>query len=224
MELQDVLNAIPLGAMLSFMIGPVFFVLLETSVLKGIRQAVVFDLGVILADIFFITLAYFGSHQILEKIKDEPSLFIFGGIILAVYGLISLLKKKEQIIVEDVNLRIVKKNIYLRLFVKGFFLNFINIGVLAFWIGMIVIIGPDVNMNPVRIFYFFMAVISAYFAVDLIKIFLAKQLQKKLTPHVIIKIKRIIGILLIIFGIALAVKGLFPKRIVPINTVIEKVK
>jgi len=224
MELQDILNAVPLGAMLSFMIGPVFFVLLETSVLKGIKEAIIFDLGVISADIFFITVAYFGSHQILEKIKGDPSLFVFGGVILALYGLITLLKKKEQIIVEDVNLKVVKKNIYLRLFVKGFFLNFINIGVLAFWIGMIIVVGPNVNMNSSRIFYFFMFIILAYFGVDLIKIFLAKQLQKKLTPHVIIKIKRIIGMLLIVFGIALIGKGIFPKNIVPIDKVIENVK
>jgi len=224
MELKDILNAIPLGIMLSFMVGPVFFVLLETSVLKGVKDAIIFDLGVILADIFFITLAYFGSHQMLEKIKGDPSLFIFGGIILAVYGLITLLKKKEQIVVEDVNLKVIKKSIYLRLFVKGFFLNFINIGVLAFWIGMIVVVGPNVNMNPSRIFYFFMVIILSYFGVDLIKIFLAKQLQKKLTPHVIVKTKRIIGILLIIFGLALVGKGIFPKKIIPIDKVIEKVK
>ena len=36
MELKDILNAIPLGVALAFMIGPVFFVLLETSVLKGV--------------------------------------------------------------------------------------------------------------------------------------------------------------------------------------------
>mgnify|MGYP000648356774 FL=1 len=45
--LQDILSAIPLGFFLSFMIGPVFFVLLETSVVKGFRAALFFDLGVI---------------------------------------------------------------------------------------------------------------------------------------------------------------------------------
>jgi len=224
MELKDILNAIPLGIALSFMIGPVFFVLLETSVLKGAREAIVFDVGVILSDVFFITIAYFGSHQILEKIKDDPSLFIFGGLILAVYGLISLLKKKEQIDVEDVNLKVVKKSIYLKLLLKGFFLNFINIGVLAFWIGMIVVIGPNVGMEPTRIFNFFTVVILSYFIVDLMKIFLAKQLQKKLTPEVILKIKRGMGILLIIFGLALVAKGVFPKKVVTIDAVIEKVK
>lgn len=224
MELQDILNAIPFGAALSFMIGPVFFVLLETSVLKGTKEAIIFDLGVILADIFFITIAYFGSHQILEKIKGDPSLFVLGGIILAVYGIITLLKKKEDIIIEDVELQIVKKSAFLRLFIKGFFLNFINIGVLAFWIGMIVVVGPNLKMDAIRIFNFFAIIILSYFLVDLIKIFLAKQLQKKLTPHVILKIKKIMGFLLIIFGLVLIAKGVFPKDSVNFDNVIEKIK
>jgi threonine/homoserine/homoserine lactone efflux protein len=55
--LQDLLSGIPLGIFLSFMVGPVFFVLLETSAVKGFRAAFVFDLGVVTADIFFITIA-----------------------------------------------------------------------------------------------------------------------------------------------------------------------
>ena len=51
---QDILTAIPLGIFLSFLIGPVFFVLLETSAVKGFRAALVFDLGVVFADIVFI--------------------------------------------------------------------------------------------------------------------------------------------------------------------------
>ncbi len=224
MELKDILNAIPFGVALSFMIGPVFFVLIETSVLKGVKEAIIFDFGVILADGFFITMAYFGSHQILEKIKGDPSLFVFGGIILAVYGIITLLKKREDIIIEDVELKIVKKSVLLRLFVKGFFLNFINIGVLAFWIGMMVVIGPSVKMEPVRILNFFIVIIVSYFVVDLIKIFLAKQLQSKLTSYVIIKIKKIMGLLLIIFGMFLIAKGVFPRKVANFDAVIEKIK
>ena len=35
--IEDIQAAIPLGFFLSFMIGPVFFVLLETSIVKGFR-------------------------------------------------------------------------------------------------------------------------------------------------------------------------------------------
>ncbi|MEX0273390.1 MAG: LysE family transporter, partial [Flavobacteriaceae bacterium] len=55
--LEDIQAAIPLGFLLSFMIGPVFFVLLETSVIKGFRAALIFDLGVILADALFLLIA-----------------------------------------------------------------------------------------------------------------------------------------------------------------------
>ena len=63
--LQDIAAAIIPGFILSFMIGPVFFVLLETSVVKGFKAAIVFDLGVVLADIIFILIAYFNNIQIL---------------------------------------------------------------------------------------------------------------------------------------------------------------
>jgi len=46
----DIVNALLTGFFLAFMVGPVFFVLLETSATKGIKEAIFFDLGVILAD------------------------------------------------------------------------------------------------------------------------------------------------------------------------------
>jgi len=44
---DDILTAIPFGIILAFTIGPVFFVLLETSATKGFRSALIFDFGVI---------------------------------------------------------------------------------------------------------------------------------------------------------------------------------
>ena len=90
--IQDILTAIPLGIFLSFLIGPVFFVLLETSAVKGFRAALVFDLGVVLADIFFILIAYFSSYRLIQSLKNDPAIFIFGGILMLTYGLISFIK------------------------------------------------------------------------------------------------------------------------------------
>ncbi|MEX0313924.1 MAG: LysE family translocator, partial [Allomuricauda sp.] len=52
--IEDIQAAIPLGFLLSFMIGPVFFVLLETSATKGFRAGLSFNVGVIVADIVFL--------------------------------------------------------------------------------------------------------------------------------------------------------------------------
>jgi threonine/homoserine/homoserine lactone efflux protein len=93
--IQDILTAIPLGIFLSFLIGPVFFVLLETSAVKGFRAALVFDLGVVFADIVFILIAYFSSYKLIESLKNDPAIFIFGGILMLTYGIISFIKLKN---------------------------------------------------------------------------------------------------------------------------------
>ncbi|MFB0938087.1 MAG: LysE family transporter [Urechidicola sp.] len=209
--IEDLLKAIPIGFGLAFMIGPVFFMLIQTSILKGARAAIVFDLGVILADIAFVLLAYYGSYQFLTKIKDDPKIFFLGGAILFIYGLGIFLKKDKKEIGVNQEFDLPEKNNYIGLFLKGFFLNFINVGVLAFWLFLVLGIGPSLEMNENRIFQFFAAIIIAYFVTDLGKIVLAKQLRKKLTLQVIIKIKRGMGIALMIFGLVLVSKGFIPK-------------
>ncbi len=224
MDFYTVKNAIFFGFFLSFMIGPVFFMLIQTSILKGARAAIVFNTGVILGDVAFIIIAYLGSRHLLEKIKDDPRLFFIGGLILVIYGLITYFDKSNKKEAEEKPLiEIPVSNNYLRLILKGFFLNFINIGVLGFWLGLIVVIGPTLDMNPTHIFWYFTTIITSYFVTDLGKIFLAKKLKSKLTPLVIYKIKKTMGIMLIIFGIFLILKGFIPKEKLNLENLLEQV-
>ena len=96
MYLHDILTAIPWGLLLAFSIGPGFFVLLETSITKGFRAAFVFDLGIVFGDIIFILIAYLSTNQLLEQLKDNPTLFVIGGIIMLAYGLISFIMLKRN--------------------------------------------------------------------------------------------------------------------------------
>ena len=219
---QDLPTAIPLGFFLALLIGPVFFVLLETAATKGVRAAISFDLGVILADIFFIGIAYLSSFQLLENLSNQPGLYVFGGAILIVYGLSMYLKKPSRDMLDPNRMKL-KKYGYLGLFVKGFLLNFINIGVLVFWLGVLIIVGPSVDNNPTRLIVFFGAMISAYFVTDLLKILLAKQLKRKLTPRRIFKLKKLLGFILIICGIVLVTKGFLPKDRLDIQKGIERI-
>lgn len=214
--INDILSAIPWGILLAFTIGPVFFVLLETSISKGFRAAMVLDSGVVFADLVFILIAYFSTNQILERLKDDPGLFIFGGIVMLSFGIISYVKEKKDFkrklkeeMDDDDN---IPKNNYVGLFFKGFFLNFINIGVLGFWLGIIIVFGPKLNMETNRIILFITTIIITYFLIDILKINVAKQLKSKLTPYNIYKIKRVISVVLMIFGSFLMVQGFFPKE------------
>ena len=197
---------------MAFMIGPVFFMLLQTSILKGARAAIVFDLGVVFGDLTFILIAYYGSRSLLEKIKDDPRLFVLGGVVLIIYGLITYFdKENKKDALENSNIMNVPiRNNYLKLFIKGYFLNFINIGVLGFWLGTVLVIGPSLKMNQTAIFSYFGTILIGYFLTDLGKIFLAKKLKSKMTPAVIYKIKKFMGLLLIICGVFLILNGFIP--------------
>jgi threonine/homoserine/homoserine lactone efflux protein len=222
--IEDIITGIPLGIFLSFLVGPVFFVLLETSAVKGFRAAMVFDFGVVLADILFIAIAYFSSYRLIQTIKNDPAIFIFGGIMMLTYGIISFIKlkkvskKAEEIPVEE----LIKKN-YLGLFFKGFFLNFINVGVLLFWFMILITIGPKLELENSRMITFFSTVLLTYLVVDIGKVLLAKQLRSKMTPTNILKIKKLISILLVIFGLTLMFQGWFPSEQKLVKKALEKI-
>jgi threonine/homoserine/homoserine lactone efflux protein len=224
--IQDILMAIPLGILLCFMIGPVFFILLETAATKGFKAAFVFDLGVVTADFFFIAIAYFSSYRLLISIKDEPALYIFGGLIMVTYGVISFLKLKKvskTLDEETLELELIKKD-YWSLYFKGLFLNVINIGVFGFWLLVFITFGPILELKTSRLTIFFTAVIVTYLLVDIGKMMLAKKLKSKMTPINILKIKKLTSILLIIFGISIMLQGWFPSENKLVKQVLEKVE
>ncbi|MDP6922180.1 MAG: LysE family transporter [Lutibacter sp.] len=222
MSLAETKDAVLIGLFLSFMIGPVFFMLIQTSITRGIRAAISFNAGVVLADIVFILIAYYGSRPLLERIKDDPRMFYLGGLILLIYGLVVFLNKDPQRTVQGNPLGLSEKVKYTQRFFQGFLLNFINVGVLAFWLGMIVVIGPNLAMEPGKVAAYFGVILAAYFVIDIGKIALAKQLKKKLTPSRTSRIKRGMGLLLMVFGMALILKGFFPEQTLGLKQVIDQ--
>jgi threonine/homoserine/homoserine lactone efflux protein len=209
---DDILAAIPFGIILAFTIGPVFFVLLETSATKGFKSALIFDCGVILADILFIIVAFFSTNKLLEKIKDDPNFLIFGGVLLVAYGIISFVKTSKSFreIVREYHKIEIKKG-YGKLFLKGFLLNFINIGVLLGWVAFIVL-ANTVTSSKNGVFAFLSTILIVYFLIDLIKILIAKKLKNRLTPKLIFKTKKIVALTILGFGLLLLAQAFFPEK------------
>ena len=220
---DDILTAIPFGIILAFTIGPVFFVLLETSATKGFTSALIFNLGVILADVVFILLAFFSTNKLFEKVKDDPSFLVFGGVLLVVYGAISFIKtsKSFRSIAREYHKVEIKKG-YGKLFIKGFLLNFINIGVLLGWLGFIVI-GTSLTTSENGTIVFVATMLTTYFITDLVKIAAAKRLRTKLTPRRIFKTKKIVALVILGFGLLLLSQGLFPEMYEKSKEQIEKI-
>ncbi|MGB1371076.1 MAG: LysE family translocator [Flavobacteriaceae bacterium] len=215
---EDIQAAAPLGFFLAFMLGPAFFVLIETSIEKGFRAATFFDLGVIFSDIIFILIAYFSSYQLLENINNQPGLYVFGGTLLSLYGASNFIKKTTA---QTTTIKEKNQANYTGLFVKGFLLNIINIGVLVFWLGLVIVVTPNLGGNYKRIIVFFSTLIVSYFLTDLIKILLAKRMKAYLKKDNIIKAKKALGILIFVFGLFLIIKGFLPNKTLTSQNLID---
>jgi len=199
------LTPISVGFFTAFIMGPVFWVLLETSITKGLRAAVAFDIGVILADVLFIVATYYGSVKLFLSESNKDGLFVLGGTIILLFGVYSwLTRKKEE---EKIEVTESKHN-YFGLAAKGFAINIFNVGVLIFWGGVTIVAGPTTGNDPLNFVVFFSIVILTYFITDLGKIIIAKQLKVFINGQTIVFVKSLLALILVISGVVLIIGGL----------------
>ena len=206
----EFLPAVPLGILLSFSFGPLFFILLETSISKGIKQAFFIDVGVVAADITFFSVAYFGASKLITE-ENQPALFVLGGVLLSSYGVLSFFKtykkrKKQQ----KGKVKVIQTPNLFSLAVKGYLLNIINVAVLFFWTGVLFVIGPKFEMETGKIWLFFLATVSTYILVNLCKYYFASKLKTKLTDSILYKMKQVLNLFVFVFGVYLVVSGSMP--------------
>ena len=199
------ITPISVGFFTAFIMGPVFWVLLETSITKGFRAAVAFDIGVILADVLFIMATYYGSVKLFLSESNKEGLFVLGGTIILLFGVYSwLTRNKEE---EKVEVTESKHN-YLGLAIKGFAINIFNVGVFIFWGGVTIVAGPSTGNDPLGFVTFFLIVLLSYFITDLGKIIVAKQLKVFINEKTIVFVKSLLAIILVISGTVLIIGGL----------------
>ena len=202
----NLLTPITVGFFTAFIMGPVFWVLLETSITKGFKAAVAFDLGVMFADVCFIGVCYLGSFQLLEDDQNKQGLFVLGGTILLLYGLFSWInrnkKSKEQPEIQE------SKENYFGLAVKGFAINILNVGVFIFWGGVTIVSSPSSGKSFTSFVLFFSIVLLSYFFTDLLKISVANRFKSFLTGKGIIIVNSIVSLILIVSGVVLIIKGI----------------
>jgi len=201
----NILTPITVGFFTAFIMGPVFWVLLETSITKGFKAAVAFDLGVMFADVCFIGVCYLGSFQLLEDEQNKQGLFVLGGTILLLYGLFSWInrakKNKENLDIQE------SKENYFGLAAKGFAINILNVGVFIFWGGVTIVSSPASGKSFTSFVLFFSIVLLSYFITDLLKISVANRFKSLLTGKGIVIVNSIVSLILVISGVVLILKG-----------------
>jgi len=192
-----ILSAIGLGFMLSLVfIGPIFFLLIETSFTRGPKHALALDFGVITADLLCIVAAYYASADIVNLIDKHPGFYRITAILILTYGIIMMVTKTKMHLPGEE--KIISQN-YFKTFLNGFLLNLLNVGVILFW--LVTVIGVRNQYPDTETLILYLAiVIATYLLIDFAKIFLAKQFHYKLTQKLANNIRKGVGVVLIIFS------------------------
>lgn len=202
-----ILNGIKLGFVLAFLVGPVFFAIIQTSVERGFWNGVLVALGVSLSDILYVTICYFGLAQFIGEDRNKVYMAFGGGSILILFGLYHCLIKSRKSITEEIK-RVEDKGKF-RYFLKGFIINGISPMVILFWLGAISIASVDFGYSKgFQFFIFFAAVLATVFATDLLKAYLADKLRRLVTPKTLMYLNIIVGLILIVFGVRLILQGI----------------
>lgn len=192
-----IFSAIGLGFMLSLVfIGPIFFLLIETSFSRGPKHALALDFGVVTADFLCIVAAYYASADLVDLIDKHPGFYRITSLLILAYGIIMIVTRTKMRLPGEE--KIIGQN-YIKTFLNGFLLNLLNVGVILFW--LVTVIGvrnqyPDTG----NMILYLGIVIATYLGIDLAKIFLAKQFHYKLTQKLANKIRRVVGCILILFS------------------------
>ena len=216
--MQFFLQAIGIGFLLSVMVGPVFFVLLETSITKGIRAALALDIGVFISDILYILFALSFVDQI-SSINSGENKLIFGfigGSIFIIYGTFYFFKKSKMV---DLTLEAenTSKEVaaapkdYLLLGLKGFILNIANPAVIFYWLSILSLAAqsvPDNTKNPnTWILLFISILLGTYFGIDVLKVFTAKRLRTLVNQNLLNALNFLIGLIFFLTGIFQIIKN-----------------
>lgn len=195
---------LPVGFAFSFALGPIFFSLIKASLEHGFRAAVYIAVGVILADLALLVLAYGGLDMFLPREHDATVSFwvqIFGGGLLIGLGLFSLLKKGEN--TEGVAL--VDKTLFWKNIAQGFFFNILNPANFMEWVGTVGLLKTKYHFETYENVSFFSGALLAVFLTELGVAYFASRLRRHLNPRLIRFINILSGLVFIGFGIFLLV-------------------
>lgn len=215
--IEIVFGGLGYGLLLSIMVGPAFFILVETSISKGVKSALYLDLGVLISDLVYVTIAFLFFQEVnaLMESDNRYILRLIGGSAFIIFGIINLLKTRRKAVLpkpkfpKAESLRATNQVMHV---LKGFMINALNPGVLFYWLSLMSLIpeAPE-HMHIDHIYtqmIYISIILATFFSVDILKIIGAKKLNDFLTPSWIRVVNMVLGIILIICGLLFFVQGI----------------
>lgn len=196
-----------IGIGLSVLTGPLLFLILEASILKGYRGGFSVTFGIWLSDLTISLLSIYFAKSIIDVIHTESfrnNISWAGGIALIVLGLAAFFSRKST----SSESKIQHSKTDIGYFIKGFVVNSLNPFPFVFWFGISSTYLSKELFEFSSIFFLIGGILIAIIATDTLKVVFAKKISKYIKANND-QIQRFVGGVLVIFGIALLLKPIF---------------
>lgn len=179
-------------------VGPVFFTLLQNTLEKGRTAGLMVALGIIVSDVVAVALCIAGTVAFLQKVENTTYVSIAGAVILFAIG--------GRYIISPSNNTEGKPTTggLTGAFVSGFLVNFVNPFVFGVWLTVISYSGNKYGFDG-GMYHYLIGCLLGIFTLDSLKVLLAHRIKSFLKPQNLMIAYRIIGIVMVGFGIRLVV-------------------
>lgn len=176
-------------------IGPVFFTLLKASLQHGVLPGMLVAWGIFISDVVCVALCSFGALPFFENEENQVWLALIGSIILLGIGFSYLLKPNVEV-KEKGKFNPAQLSSF---FAKGYLVNFVNPFVFLVWIAVIGYAQKEFGQGE-GTYQFLSAALFGILTTDSLKVVFARRLKPLIKPAILLKVYRVIGLIMIVFG------------------------
>ncbi|HRO41672.1 MAG TPA: LysE family transporter [Flavipsychrobacter sp.] len=207
------LGGLLLGMFMAISVGPTLFAVLRYSLNHSYKAGLAFVLGVSISDVIFVTVANVATpwlqwlHQFARPLAYSASALL---IVAGLYGAIKKQKPKkdtEQILK-------VSNAQYFKILMSGFLINTLNPALIFQWI--VAATGMAAETGAYR-FVFFGSCLGLVLGIDVLKVFLADKIRRRLTIRRIMLLQKISALMIFAFGVGLLVLTIMNVELQPPN-------
>ena len=190
------------GAVLAVLIGPVFFILVQTSIERGVKHGLAVAVGESVSDVLFLTVYYLGFTQIHIGGGLSRVLGMGGVLVLIFTGGAMIRKSGQKWNYSGSGPPEVSKASF---FLKGFLINSLNPFVYVFWAGVMGLLKEKFDGQSEQIIMFCVGIFTFKTFADVLKAALAGKIKwlQRANSTAFRLVSGGIGVVLIIYAIVL---------------------
>lgn len=204
--ITSLLEGMLIGLPFLLLVGPALFAILHTSMSKGFYSGLQMAAGIAMSDVLLMFCSYFG---LVKYIKENPTfqlvIGLVGSVFLLLYGAYLIHKKQHVPMGRELKLKINWLKVFSEIS-KGFFLNIMNP---LLWVSWFAIVAKGTeNKTEQESIAFMVGIVLMTFSTDVVKSYFSHKISAILSPQVIHKMNKVLGLILILCSIGLCYRTL----------------